>query len=229
MSDWIRRSLSLCLAAAVLHVYSFIALAAPAEKGAGATGVLSTVGRVLLDGNETITGMTLFPGSELRTAEDSRAVISLGSRGRAELMAQSGLKLDFGGDTLRGSLDSGGVRVSKPAEVSATVETAAGSVAADPRGPAVFSVRYEGGRVSVEAHAGSVTFRGAGEPVRVEEGTRYTAGQGAPAASNSLSNEEKTALWLGIGGAVALIIIILATRDDEDDDTVTPPNPSPVV
>lgn len=218
-----RRLLALGLAAALLHAYTPAAFAAPDAARLKSAGDVSAVGRVLVDGAETLSGATFFSGSEVLTGESARAVLSLGAEGRAELLPQSSLRLGFGEGRVAGTLGAGGVRLSKPGGVSASVTTPDGIIVAGGEGPAVFTVRHEEGRTTVEAEAGRVTFSGGGKVLRVAAGERYTAGQTQPSAANGLTSRQKVAIALGVGGLIALLAIAL-TGDDEE-----PPEEEPCI
>ena len=152
-------------------------------------------------------------------------LLGLGQSGRAELLPRSSLVIDFGDDGVSGSLGAGGVRVSKPEGVAATVATGDGSVVAEPGAPAVFTVRYDEGRTSVETQAGEVRLRLKGGEIKVAAGERYAAGQDAPSAANNLSGKKKAGIFLAIGGAVALIAAIIAGNNDEEDVILKPSDP----
>jgi len=224
----VRRCLALCLAAAVGHVSS-LAAAAPDAKGLRPTGDLFTSGRVLLDGSDAVSGTSLFSGGEVSTDEGSCAVLDLGPTGRAELLPQSSLVINFGGKCVSGSLGAGGVRVSKPAGVAASFATGDGSAVAESGGPAVFTLRYEEGRTTVETQAGEVRLRLKGKDVTVAAGERYAEGQDAPSASNNLNGKKKAGIFLALGGVVALLVIIFSGNDNSNQPVVInpPPNVSP--
>jgi ferric-dicitrate binding protein FerR (iron transport regulator) len=179
-------------------------------------GDLFTFGRVLLDGAEAASGASFFSGSEIRTGEGARADLSLGASGRAELLAQSALALEFGEGFVTGALGAGGVRVSKPSGVAATFKTLDGSALAAAGGVAVFTVRYEGGRTSVETQAGEVRLRLKEREVVVAAGERFNAGDDAPSAANNLSGKKKTGMLLAVGGALALLIVLLAGNENNN-------------
>jgi ferric-dicitrate binding protein FerR (iron transport regulator) len=221
----VRRLIALFLAAAVWHLSSPAAAAAPEAKRLRPTGDLFTSGRVLIDGTDAVGGTSFFSGSEVSTEEGSRAVLGLGRSGRAELLPRSSLVLDFGDDGVSGSLGAGGVRISKPDGVSATVATGDGSVAAGPAGPAVFTVRYDEGRTSLETQAGEVRLRLKGREMTVAAGERYAEGQDAPSAANGLTGKKKAGIFLAIGGVVALIAIILTGTHNDNDVILNPSNP----
>lgn len=218
-----RRLLSLGLAAAVWHACSTAAFAAPGPARLGPAGDVSAAGPVLIDGEETLSGSTFFSGSEVTTGESARAVLSLGAEGRAELMPRSSLRLGFGGGRVAGTLGAGGVRLSKPEGVAASVTTPDGIIVAGGEESAVFTVRHEAGRTTVEAEAGGVTFSGGGKVFAVAAGERYEAGQTRPSASNGLTSRQKVAIALGVGGLIALLAIALTGGEEE------PPEEEPCI
>ncbi len=209
-----RRCLAFVLAAAVCHAYSISALAAPVRLKPA--GDVSVAGPVFVNGESAQSGATFFSGGEVQTGEAARAVLGLGAEGRAELMPRSSMKLDFGDGHVAAALGSGGVRLSKPKGVSATVATPDGSASAGPEESAVFLLKFEEGRTTVEAESGRVLFRNGARAVEVGAGGRYTNGQEKPEASNSLTGRQKAAIAFGVGGFIALLAVLLS-GDDEDE------------
>jgi hypothetical protein len=219
-----RRCLALGLAAALWHAYSISAPAAPVPVRLKPAGDVSAAGPVFVNGEPTQSGATFFSGGEVQTGEAARAVLGLGAEGRAELMPRSSLKLDFGDGHVAAALGSGGVRLSKPKGVSATVATADGSASAGPEESAVFLLKFEEGRTTVEAESGRVTFRSGEKAVEVGAGGRYTSGQEKPGTSHSLTGRQKAAIVFGVGGFIALLAVLLS-----GDDEVEPPEDVPCV
>jgi hypothetical protein len=211
-----RRCLAFVLAAAVCQAYSISALAAPGPVRLKPAGDVSVAGPVFVNGESAQSGATFFSGGEVQTGEAARAVLGLGAEGRAELMPRSSMKLDFGGGHVAAALGSGGVRLSKPKGVSATVATPDGSASAGPEESAVFLLKFEEGRTTVEAESGRVTFRDGEKSVEVGAGGRYTNGQGQPGASHGLTGRQKAAIVFGVGGFIALLAVLLS-GDDEDE------------
>jgi ferric-dicitrate binding protein FerR (iron transport regulator) len=223
-----RQCLALCLAAAVWHVSS-LAAAVPEANRPGLTGDLFTSGRVLLDGSEVVNGSSFFSGSEVRTEEGARALLGLGRSGRAELLPQSSLTVEFADEGVSCALGAGGLRFSKPAGATACVKTGGGSVTAGADADAVFTVRYEEGHTSVETQTGKVRLRLKDREVTVAAGESYAEGQDAPSASNSLSGKKKAGIFVAIAGGITLLLLILIGNDNNEEPVVvTPPgNPSP--
>ena len=117
---------------------------------------------------------------------------------------------------MTGALGAGGVRVSKPAGVAATFKTGDGSALASAGELAVFTVRYEGGRTSVETQAGEVRLRLKEREVVVAAGERFTAGDAAPSAASNLSGKKKAGMLLAVAGALALLVVLLAGNDNNN-------------
>jgi hypothetical protein len=227
-----RRVVALFVAAAILHVYSLAALASTEAKSPKPLGDLSAVGTVLLDGAEAMSGVTFFSGSEVTTAEKSTALISLGRLGRAELLSKTSFRLGLDEAGVSGSLGGGVVRLSKPAESAMSIATGNGSVVADSGEAAVFSVRYEGGKTTVQTQAGKVRLLLKDKSVVVGAGEEYTTGADAPSPAggwNSWSKKKKLGLIFGIGGAIALILIIIEANDNDGDEGSPTPTPTPVI
>src|SRR5215210_3840213 len=156
---WSRTPISLALALAILCTYSMVGFAAPQQGQTGPTGDLSVVGEVSVNGTSAISGATVFSDSTIETAQNSSAVVSLGKLGRVELLPGSTMKLSFTDAGLMGTLDSGRVRVSTPAGVSASVMTKDGSAMADAKQANVFTVDTECGNTIVATQAGNVELR----------------------------------------------------------------------
>ncbi len=225
MTNTIRRSLSLWLAAALWHSCSMAAFAAPEPVRLKPAGEVFAAGPVLIDGAETLSGATFFSGSEVRTGESARAVLSLGTEGRVELMPQSSIQLGFGGGQVASTLGAGGVRLSKPTGVSASIITRDGTVAAGPEESAVFLVKFDEGRTTVEAETGRVTFRFEGKTVEVATGERYTVGQEQPGKADGLTGRQKAVIALGVGGFIALLAILLSGEEEIESPEEVPCEP----
>lgn len=217
-----RRSLALCLAAAVWPLSS---LAAPDAKRAAPTGDLFAYGQVLLDGSDAANGSSFFSGSEVKTGVGARALLAFGAQGRAELLPQSSLTASFADEGVSCALGVGGVRFSKPAGAALTVTTGGGFVRADPDAPAAFTVRYEEGRTFVETQAGKVRLHLKGRNVTVAAGESYAEGQNAPAASNSLSDKKKAGIFIAIAGGFALLLLIIIGNGNNQEPVVVVSQP----
>lgn len=218
----IHRRVALCLAVALWHAYSPAAFAE--TERLVVAGDLSAYGRVLLDGSEVLTGTTFFPGSKITTDEEARAILGLGALGRVEVLPHSSLVLGFGESTVSGALDAGGVRLSKPAGVAATITTGGGSVVAEPKEPAVFTIWYEAGRTRVETQTGKVQLHLKDREVSLGAGEGYAEAQNAPAVSNSLSGGKKAGTILAIGVVIALVVIIIAARGGDNNTLIVSPS-----
>lgn len=219
-----RRAVSLCLAVAVLGMHT---ARGGAQRQAALAGGLDFTGRVTVDGRDAITGATFFSGGRIATADDSEATINLSELGRVRYAPNSAGVLSFAGAATGGHLEAGLITVSKPGGVSATFTTKDGTVAADAREAAVFSIDITGGGTVVSSLSGRVALRSGDVAREVAAGESASAGQGgAPTQGNSLSDDERLAIGLGIT-AVIVAVIILVARGDDDSQFGGSPNPSP--
>ncbi len=219
---WSRKSIALCVAVAVLSVYTMVAFATSGQKAAG--GELSASGQVTVNGQAAISGATVFSGAVIATAPNSSAVVSLGKLGRVELMPNTSTRLSFGDTNIAASLDAGRLRVSTAAGVSAIVTTKDGAAIADPSDAASFMVDVECGNTIVASQGGKVTLRTGDKATPIAAGSQDTAGQAAPgtrctrltraATFGSLHGGALAALLLAAGGAVAAAIIATTHNND---------------
>lgn len=222
MKSILRQFLTLCLVAAVSYACSPHAVASDDGRARTPAGELASSGHVLLDGMEAVSGVSFFSGSEVRTDRDASAVLALGALGRAEIRPQSALRLGLGDRDVSASLGEGGVRLSKPEGVAAAVNTGSGLVAADREEAAVFTVRYEAGRTTVETQRGRVRLRLGEKEVLVAAGERCAEGEGTKDDDDGLSDRKKAGIILAIAGGVAVFLIILAANGDDEDLVVSP-------
>lgn len=217
--NWSRMPIALCLAVAILSMYSMVALAAPQQ---GPSGDLSVVGEVSVNGASAISGATVFSDSTITTAQNSSAVVSLGKLGRVEVLANSILKLSFTEAGVTGSLDAGRVRFSTPSGIASSVITKDGAATADANQPTVFLVDVECGNTVVSTQSGQVELRAGSAVKQIAAGNQDMAGQAAPGTRCTrltapgmagIGGGALAALLAAAGGAV--IAAILATRDDD--------------
>jgi len=221
---WSRTPIALTLAAAILSVYSMVALAAPQQGQAKASAEVTVSGEVMVDGVKAISGGTLFSGSTVSTAQNSSAIIT-GKFGRVELLPNSSMKFNFSDNGLNGSLDAGRTRVSTPAGVATNVATKDGAVVADSAQAAMFSVDVECGNTIVANQAGKVELRSGNQAKQIAAGSQDTAGAAAPGTRcarlpastgpGAASGGALAALLAAAGGAIAAAII--AARSNSND------------
>jgi ferric-dicitrate binding protein FerR (iron transport regulator) len=214
-----QRAFALLAAAALLNVAS-PARAAESARGPAPSGQVALAAGLSVDGLPAVVGQTVFPGSSFDTAENARGMLELGNRARLELAGGTALRLDFSGESVGGTLGAGGARVSVPRSIAASLTTSDASVVSDSGEPALFrlQVSAEGTTLTVqtgrvEMRAGGVARKaGAGESLRAAGGS-----QPVPPQGNSLSNEKRAGIFIGIAAAVAAILIVLAGRGDGDE------------
>ncbi|MDQ3134056.1 MAG: FecR family protein [Acidobacteriota bacterium] len=223
---WSRTAIAMCLSVAILSTYSMVALAAPGQ--ARQSGELSVVGEVTVNGTNAISGATVFTDSTITTAKNSSAVVSLGNRGRVELLPNSSVKISFSESSVTGNLSAGRVRLSTSSKIAASVLTKDGEAVADAEQPNVFTVDVECGNTVVATQTGRVELRAGSENKQIAAGSDATAGVVQPGSRctrlsqapsfGALSGGALAALLLAAGGAVAAAII--AATDDSNDFNV---------
>lgn len=217
---WSRKSIALCLAVAILSIYSMAVLATPGQTGP--SGELSVSGQVSVNGQSAISGATIFSDSTVTTAANSSAVVSLGKLGRVEVLPGSSLKLSFTESGLMATLEAGRVRVSN--SMMASVTTKDGSAVAD--SPSVFTVDVECDNMVVATQSGNVVLRAGGVDKQIAAGQDGTAGMAAPGTRctrlktegmKGLSGGALAALLLAAGGAIAAAIIVGTSENNNID------------
>lgn len=211
---WSRKFIAVFVAAAVLTVYSMLALASPGAR----SGELSALGNVTVNGQRVISGGTIFSDSTIVTAQDSSATVSLGKLGRIELSPNSGLRLSFSDNGIVGTLEAGRSRVSTPTGVSVNLATKDGSVVVDGTEATSFSINLENGNTSVATESGIAKLTSAGSVTRLAAGESGVAGtpQGGTKDDDEhgLHGGALAALLLATGGAVAAIIYAVKHNND---------------
>lgn len=210
---WSRKFIATVVAAAVLSVYSMLALASPGAR----SGELSVSGDVTVNGQKAISGGTIFSDSVIVTAKDSHATVGLGKLGRVELMANTSVRLTFADNNIAGLLDSGSARVSTPAGVTVSLTTKDGSVVVDGSQTTAFTASFDKGKTTVTTEAGLAELRSGATVTRIAAGESGVAGTPQTTSSNEddkLSGGALAAILLATGGAVAAIIWSLHENND---------------
>jgi hypothetical protein len=175
---WIKKSLSLLSAFAILVVYSSFALAAPKDVKAAIT----VTGQVTVNGQAAVSNTTVVSGSVVTTGTDSSAIISLSDNGRIELLGETSITLRYSDNTIIAMLSSGAVRVSNRAGVASTVTTKSTTVVGDSAQANLFLVDVGCGddakcsATYVETTTGLATMNSGSTSKQVAAGTDATSG-----------------------------------------------------
>ncbi len=131
---WFHRFTTLCLVFAILSVFSTVVLALPDNKSL--MGELVVTGRtlngnspfVLLNGEQVISGSTIFSSSTIATTESSSVTIELGKLGYVSLSPNSVLALNFDDKSISGTLSAGNIRVYNNEGVLVKIQTLNGLI-----------------------------------------------------------------------------------------------------
>jgi len=224
---WSRKFIAVCVAVAVLSVYSMVVLAAP---GAKASGELSVSGQVTVNGQKVISGGTLFSDSTISTADQSSASVSIGKLGRVELSANSNLRLTFSDNSINAMLETGSAHVSTLTGVSVNLTTKDGTVVVDGSKATSFTVNASRGRTSISTEAGLAQFRSGGTVKQIAAGESAMAGTPNPQDKDDdggMSGGALAVLLLAVGGAVAAVIWATTHNNDLNfDGSVTVVSPT---
>lgn len=211
---WSRKPIAVCVAVAVLSLYSMVVLAAP---GAKASGELSVSGQVTVNGEKVISGGTLFTDSTINTADQSSASVNISKLGRVELAPNSSLRLSFTDNSINAMLETGSAHVSTLAGVTVNLTTKDGTVLVDGSKATSFTVNASRGRTSVATEAGLAQLSANGTVKQIAAGESATAGMPNPQAKDEdhgMSSGALAVLLLAVGGAVAAIIYAATHNND---------------
>ena len=209
---WSRKPIAALVAVAILSVYSMVVLASPAAKVP--SGELSTNGQVTVNGENALSGGTVFSDSVLSTADASNATVNLSKLGRVELLARSNLKLSFTDRDVSGLLQTGSANISTVAGVGVTITTADGTVKTDGSQPTSFTVKVVKGVTSLTTHSGVAQLRVGNSFKNVAAGETATTGMPQGDDDDTLSGGALAVLLLAIGGAVAGVLYAAFHNND---------------
>lgn len=234
-----RNLISFCLAIAIVCTYSMVGLAAAPQSP---SGELVTTGQVTVNGQNALSGATIFTDSTIETARGSSAVVSLGKLGRVELLPDSNLRLSFNESGVTGMLNSGRVRVSSPSGVSIVISTKDGSAASDTSQDDVFIVDVECGNTVVDVQTGRAELRSAGGNRMINAGGQGSIGQplagtrcavtqvvrADDVAAGDFSGAKVAAVLVGVGAVIAAIVLVASQSGGEEVEIPGPGNPSAI-
>ena len=211
---WSRKFIAVCVAVAVLSVYSMVVLATP---GAKASAEMSVSGQVTVNGQKVISGGTLFTDSTISTADQSAVSVTIGKLGRVELGANSNLRLSFSDRGINAMLETGSAQVSTLAGTSVNFSTKDGTVIVDGSQATSFTVNASHGRTSMSTVSGLAQFRSGSTVKQVAAGESANAGMPRPQQSDDddgLSGGALAVLLLAVGGAVAGVLYAAFHNND---------------
>lgn len=212
----IRRSLAILSVAAALNLSLplmpgiYTAAGRDAAIARVASGTIRVAGSVSIDGVQGMSGQTIFPGSQITTAERSESIIDLGKLTRLRLLPETDLSLDFSSARVSGTLRQGALRGFIPAGLPVNIHTEGGELVTDPSEATEFTVRVTGTTTEVSVKTGHVELRSENELKMVGAGEVLTT-SGVPQnpsedEDDGLSKAEKIGLLAGIGGVAAILL-----------------------
>jgi hypothetical protein len=210
----ISRLIVFALTVSILTGQTMVALAMP--KAGQSAGELTVKGKmptdekpfVLVNGDRSFTGRSVFSSGTIATTETTSAIINLGKVGRIELAPSSIMTLNFSDNSISGVLSSGDVRVSNADGVAVKIDTPNDVITNEGNGASSFSVLVGGDTSSVAATSGTVRYN-----------------HGASVAKQQDDDDDDDGIWVPlvvIGGAVAAVVLITVMMDDDDDEITSP-------
>ena len=216
--SWRRKPIAVCVAVAILSVYSMVVLALPSAKAP--SGELSISGPVNVNGENVVSGGTVFSDSLITTAEKGIATVNLSKLGRVELTPNSSLKLSFTEKSIIGMLDNGSAQVSTLPGISVSFTTKDGVVLVDGCEATSFTVNVVEGVTSLTTHSGVAELR-VGDVVKlvaaVESATMGTPNPQEPGDDDDhFGGGDLAELLLFGAGAIAGVIIAVRSSNDRN-------------
>lgn len=205
----ISRLIVFALTVSILTGQTMVALAMP--KDGRPAGELTVKGKmstdekpfVLVNGDRSFTGRSVFSSGTIATTETTSAIINLGKIGRVEIAPASVLTLSFSDNSITGVLSSGDVRVSNADGVAVKINTPNDVITNEANAASSFSVVVGPEKSAVKAVSGAV---------------RYNNGKSV--AQDDDDDDDDGEIWvplLVIGGAVAAVVLFVVLSDDDDD------------
>ena len=193
---------------------TMVALAMP--KAGQPAGELTVKGKmstnekpfVLVNGDRSFTGRSVFSSGTIATTETTSAIINLGKVGRIELAPSSVMTLSFTDNSISGVVTSGDVRVANADGVAVKINTPDDVITNEANAASSFSVLVGGDTSTVSAMSGTVRYN-----------------HGASVAKQQDDDDDDDGIWVPlvvIGGAVGAAVLFVMLGDDDDDEIASP-------
>lgn len=179
------------------------------------SGQLTFARQVTINGNNAVSGQTVFDGNRIKVGGKGTAIINLGKSGRIELGANSEMALFVSGNNLSGTLMSGCLAVNAPAGESVEINTPKGKISSASNQPTSFFVGFKGNSANIFPNLGEIKVSADSKVENAKRGDLITLTSG-PNGISSLKRLAKGAC--GDSGA-------MCACDSESLPQTTNPNP----
>ncbi len=219
----IRKYITTLATLALLGAYSSLVLAAPGNTD----GEITVTGQVTVNGQPAVSNSTLASGSTITTGSGSGAVISLGSKGKIELVEDTSVNLKFTDNSIVAMLTLGKIRILDSAGIGSTVTTSKATVVSDTGQSNSFTVDVGCSddirctQTLVETASGLVTMRTVNTVKQVAAGADAASGNipqtgckpcmrpgsSQPVPVSGISGGAIAAILAAAGGAAILAIL----------------------
>ena len=213
----VRRVIALSVATALINVTMIAAAVLPRSESS--MGSINIVGVVRINGQNAMSGQTVFSNSSVLTAANSESLIEYGNLARLKLEAESDLTVDASKQSIAGSLRKGRMLGSVPAGVSLDFQTADFSIATDASERVVFTIKTqecEGTNLSVRE--GTVNVRAADTVHIVKAGENFSTfvdKSATEGAHNNFSHRKRVGLIIGIGAAIGVVLAVVLGKGNQ--------------
>jgi len=142
----------------ILTVFAWQCLCLPgtvcAQTGASMTGQLVSARGVTINGANATPGQTVFSESRIVTSGQGMAIINLGASGRIEMGANTELILRLSENSIGGTLISGCMQASAPANVAVSISSGKGAVTSDSKQAASLTLGFENEQMRIISDTG---------------------------------------------------------------------------
>ena len=160
------------LAATFLVLFGCLLAPGPtfAQTHPKVAGELISAKETSLNGMAAISGLTVFSGSKLKTANAGAATVTVGRMGRLELGSGTEMVLSFAPNAVGGELLDGRAVLSVPAGVNLSIKTMEGKITTDGAQATVLSIDLSSQRARVVTYLGAAQVTSYGKTDKIANG-----------------------------------------------------------
>ncbi len=120
------------------------------------SGQLAFARQVTINGNNALSGQTVFSGNKLKVGGNGTAIVNLGKQGRMELGANSEMALFIAPENIGGTLMSGCMLVKASAGETVRINTPKGEISSVGSQSTSFFIGLKGNSINVYPNAGEI-------------------------------------------------------------------------
>lgn len=148
------------------------------------SGQLTFVRQVTVNGNNAVSGQTVFSGNKIKVGSKGTAIINLGKLGRLELGANSEMTLLVSENNIGGALTSGCMTINASAGESVVIVTPKGKINSVGNRPSSFFLGIKDNSVNIYPNFGEINITADGKSEIAKPGQLATITNEANGRSN---------------------------------------------